>query len=148
MRGLLIAGVSVLVLLLFTGSLQALCVTAPVANLRSGPGTRYAKTWQVFKYMPLEKLGRKGNWYKVRDVDGDVHWIFRKLVTEKTKCAAVRVKKANIRTGPGTRYRKTEVSPAIKYDSFKVLKRKGSWVKVEDEFGERGWIAGKLLWIR
>jgi SH3-like domain-containing protein len=123
-------------------------VKVQTANLRSGPGTKYEKTWQVFKYMPLKKIGSKGNWYKVRDVDGDVHWIYKKLVTSKYRCAVVKAREANIRKGPGTKYKKTDLSPAIKYDTFKVIKIKGNWVKVVDEFGEVGWIYKKLLWIQ
>ncbi len=136
------------IILLYISPLHALCVKTETANLRSGPGTRYERTWQVFKYMPLERIGRKGNWYKVRDVDGDVHWIYRKLVTSKYRCAVVKVKKANIRKGPGKKFSTTPLSPAIKYDTFRVLKIKGEWVKVVDEFGEGGWIHKNLLWIR
>ncbi len=129
-------------------SVSALCVNASVANLRNGPGTKYKKTWEVFKYMPLKKIGKKGKWYRVRDVDGDIHWIHRDLVTTKFKCAVVKADTANIRTGPGKRYKKTELSPAIRYDTFKVLKFKGKWVRVVDEFGDKGWIFRKLLWIQ
>ncbi len=125
-----------------------LCVKTSSANLRKGPGKKYEKTWEVFKYMPLKKLAKKGNWYKVKDVDGDIHWIFGGLVTDKYKCAVVKVDKANIRTGPGKKYRFSELSPAIRYDSFRVLKIKGKWVKVKDEFGDTGWIFRKLLWIQ
>ena len=127
---------------------EALCVISEEANLRSGPGTNYDKNWQVFKYMPLKRLKKKGKWYKVKDVDGDVHWIFGRLVTDKIKCAVVKVDKANVRKGPGTNYPKTDFSPAIKYDSFKVLKKKGQWYKLIDEFGQVGWIHKKLLWIQ
>jgi SH3-like domain-containing protein len=127
---------------------HALCVNVPEANLRKGPGTKYDKTWEVFKYMPFLKIGQKGNWYKVKDVDGDIHWIYKKLVTDKFRCAVVKVDKANVRSGPGTKYSKKALSPALKYDSFKVLKIKSSWVKVIDEFGDTGWIFRKLLWIQ
>lgn len=126
---------------------DALCVNVPEANLRSGPGTKYEKTWEVFKYMPFEKLKKKGNWYKVQDVDGDHHWIYKKLTTDKFNCAVTKVDKANIRSGPGTHFRKKNFSPAMKYDAYKVLKRKGKWVKVHDAFGDEGWISRKLLWI-
>lgn len=129
------------------GSVNALCVNVPEANLRSGPGTKYEKTWEVFKYMPFKRLSKRGNWFKVQDVDGDRHWIYRKLVTGKFNCAVVKVDKANIRSGPGTRYREKHFSPALMYDAFKVLTRKGKWVKIVDEFGEKGWIFRKLLWI-
>ncbi len=126
---------------------NALCVKVTKANLRSGPGTKYEKTWEVFKYFPFKKIGKKGNWYKVQDLDGDVHWIYRKLVTDKFGCAVVKVEVANVRSGPGTNFETKYFSPAVKYDSFKVLKRKGKWVKVIDEFGNKGWIYRKLLWI-
>ena len=127
---------------------DALCVNVSEANLRSGPGTKNDKTWEVFKYMPFKKLSKKKSWYKVKDVDGDIHWIYNKLVTNKFKCAVVKVGEANVRTGPGTGYGKNALSPALKYDSFKVIKVKSSWIKVADEFGDTGWIFRKLLWIQ
>ncbi len=147
-RLILLTAVSIILLFFISSNTLALCVKVQTANLRSGPGTKYEKTWQVFKYMPLKKIGSKGKWYKVRDVDGDVHWIYKKLVTSKYRCAVVKAREANIRKGPGTKYKKTDLSPAIKYDTFKVIKIKGDWVKVVDEFGEVGWIYKKLLWIQ
>lgn len=135
-------------LFLMSGHAGALCVKVPEANLREGPGTKYEKTWQVFKYMPLRKVAKKGGWYKVKDVDGDLHWIYGNLVTGRFKCAVVRVDEANIRTGPGTNYAKTATSPALRYYSYKVIKLKGDWVNVKDEYGNAAWIFGKLLWIQ
>ncbi|MEF9476212.1 MAG: SH3 domain-containing protein [Candidatus Mariimomonas ferrooxydans] len=148
MKKKFLPGLTLMLLLIFSNYADALCVNVSMANLRKGPGTKFEKTWQVFKYMPFKKLKKKGNWYKVQDVDGDMHWIYSKLVTGKIKCASVKVDRANIRNGPGTKFRKNEFSPAIKYDSFKVTKRKKSWVRVIDEFGNSGWIFRKLLWIQ
>lgn len=139
---------SLLFTCLMTSNATALCVKTQVANLRAGPGTEYKKTWQVYKYMPLKKLARKGDWYKVKDVDGDIHWVFKNLVTSKYKCAVVKKDEANIRKGPGIHYKQTELSPALRYDTFRVLRIKGKWVKVRDEFGEEGWIYRPLLWIQ
>jgi SH3-like domain-containing protein len=130
------------------GSVSALCVKAPEANLRSGPGTRYEKLWEVFQYMPLKRVGKKGSWYKVSDVDGDKYWVYAPLVTTKYKCAVVRKDKANVRSGPGTEYRQLPMSPALKYYSFKVLKTQGKWVKVVDEYGDEGWVYRPLVWIQ
>jgi len=130
------------------GEASALCVKVPEANLRSGPGTNHKKTWQVFKYMPLEKISAKGDWYKVRDVDGDVHWIFSRLVTDGFKCAVVKVDEANIRTGPGTNHPKTDMSPALRYYSYRVLKIDGKWVQLKDEYDNTAWIYRNLLWIQ
>lgn len=135
-----------LLILMYTYS-YALCVNVSDANLRSGPGTKYEKTWEVFKYMPFKRLSKKGNWYKVQDVDGDKHWIYNKLITDKFDCAVTKTDTANIRSGPGTQYKKKSISPSLKYDSYRVIKRKGKWVKLRDEFGNEGWIFRKLLWI-
>lgn len=136
------------ILLIFNEYTYALCVNVPEANLRKGPGTNYERTWQVFKYMPFKQLTKKGNWYKIQDVDGDIHWIYENLVTDKFDCAVVKVDEVNVRSGPGLKFRKIfPLTPAYKYDSFKVIKRKGSWVEVMDEFGDGGWISRKLLWI-
>lgn len=134
--------------ILISNHSYALCVNAPEANLRTGPGTKYGKSWEVFKFMPFKKISKKGNWYRVKDVDGDIHWVYTKLVTKKFKCAVVKTDKANIRIGPGTNYSKSALSPALKYDSFKIVKTGPSWVKVSDEFGDTGWIFKKLLWIQ
>lgn len=142
---------AVLAAVLFTGfaaEAPALCVSAPEANLRSGPGTNHEKLWEVFKYMPLKRLDRKGLWYRVKDLDGDVYWVYAPLVTGKYQCAVVRDDKANVRSGAGLHFKQTSASPAMKYYSFKVLKIKGSWVNVMDEYGAKGWIYKPLLWIQ
>lgn len=126
----------------------AWCVKVPEANLRQGPGTRYEKSWEVFKYMPLKKVGQRGSWYHMKDVDGDNHWVYGKLLTNGMRCAVVKAETANVRTGPGTNYEKSPLSPVEKYYSFKVLKTQGSWVKVEDEVFNEGWVYKPLLWIQ
>ena len=145
-KGILLLSAFLIICTLSTHSFS-LCINVPEANLRGGPGTKYEKTWEVFKYMPFQQLSKKGNWFKVKDVDGDVHWVYRKLVTEDFKCAVVKVDKANIRSGPGQNHEKSALSPALKYDSFKVIETTPSWVKVTDEFGDSGWIFKRLLWI-
>jgi SH3-like domain-containing protein len=133
---------------LFAAPVHALCVKATEANLRSGPGTNYDKTWEVYRYMPLKEVGRKGGWYKVQDLEGDTHWIFGRLVTKKYKCAVVKANEANVRSGPGTKYKKLIFSPVFRYYTFKVEKISGSWVKVRDDYDDTGWIFRKLLWIQ
>lgn len=129
---------------------QALCVRVAKANLRTGPGTGYEVVWEIFKYMPLIKVGTSisGRWYAVKDVDGDVTWIYKNLLTSGYHCAVVKSETVNVRTGPGTRYPKSRISPAKQYYSFKVEKRKGNWVRVKDEWGGRGWINRNFLFIR
>jgi SH3-like domain-containing protein len=140
----------VILLVQISCSAEALCVIAQKANIRSGPGTQYEVIWQVYKYMPLEKAGESspGGWFAVKDVDGDVNWISKNLVTNNFRCAVVKKTAVNVREKPGVRYGKTQWSPAEKYYSFRVLQRKGSWVKVKNEWGEIGWVHKDYLWIK
>ncbi len=134
---------------LFTSTQAAAwCIKVSEANLRQGPGTNYPKSWEVFKYMPLEKVGAKGGWYHMKDLDGDKHWVYSKLVTNSMQCGVVKVETANVRTGPGTNYDSSPLSPVEKYYSFKVTKIQGDWVKVEDEVFNEGWVYKPLLWIQ
>ncbi|MFH1701890.1 MAG: SH3 domain-containing protein [Nitrospirota bacterium] len=140
----------IILALFIDGYTYALCVNTWKANIRTGPGTNYENTWEVYKYMPLLKVGisLSGEWYAVKDVDGDVNWIHKRLVTSRYRCAVVKTEEVNVRTGPGTSYSKCFFSPAKKYYSFRVLKRKGIWVKVRDELNNTGWIHRNYLWIQ
>lgn len=145
----IITPVAVLCAALFLpGTASALCVGVSEANLRQGPGVQHEKSWEVFKYMPLKQIGKQGKWYQVEDVDGDVHWVYSRLMTNAMHCAVVKVDKANVRSGPGTRYAKSPLSPVEKYYSFKIIETKGSWVKVQDEVFNDGWVAKSLLWTQ
>lgn len=134
--------------LLASSAAHALCVKVPEAHLRQGPGTHYKKSWTVFAYMPFKMLGRKGNWYRVSDVDGDKHWIHKKLVTDRVHCAVTRHDGTNVRRGPGTRYPLAGLGRLDKYYSFKVVGEKGRWLKVRDDMANTGWIAKSLLWVQ
>jgi len=124
---------------------SALCINVPEANLRKGPGTHFEISWEVFKYMPLQEIGRKGDWRQVKDVDGEEHWVFSRLVSQEMQCAVVKVETANVRTGPGTDHAVSSLSPVEKYYAFKVIKIQGDWVKVEDEVFNEGWVYKPLL---
>lgn len=130
-------------------SANALCVKADRANIRTGPGKNFEKIWEVYRYMPFVKVGSSlsGEWYAVKDVDGDVNWIYKRLLTDKYRCAVVKKEEVNVRTGPGKKYSRSFLSPARKYYSFRVLKIKGAWAKVKDDRGV-GWIYRNFLWIK
>jgi SH3-like domain-containing protein len=127
---------------------DALCVKASVANVRSGPGTEYERVWQIYRFTPLRKVGlsTSGDWYAVRDVDGDVSWIHKTLVTGEYHCATVKSETVNVRTGPGRNYPRKFSEPARKYDSFRILGKKGAWIKVKDEWNNAGWVHSHYLW--
>lgn len=120
-----------------------LTVTASIANIRSGPGTNHDVLWQVEKYHPLLILETKGNWYRFRDFEGDKAWIHNSLVGKVDSVITVEAK-CNVRSGPGTD--NPIVFKVERGVPFKVLNRKGNWLKVEHADGDRGWIYKKLVW--
>jgi SH3-like domain-containing protein len=135
-----------LVSFLIAGQASAACINVPEANLRKGPGTQHEKSWQVYKYMPLKQLEQAEDWVQVEDVDGDKHWVFGKLLSDKYQCAVVKVNKATVRSGPGINFGKTPLGLVEKYYAFKIIGEDGDWWQVEDEVDNQGWIHKKLLW--
>ncbi len=122
---------------------QRMTVTAPVANIRSGPGTGYDVLWKVEKYHPLFIIDTSGSWCQFRDFEGDRGWVHKSLLG---KIPAVITKKdlCNVRSGPSTRER--VLFTVEKGIPFKVIKRKGRWLQVEHADGDRGWIHDSLVW--
>lgn len=142
--------ITVLFCSVLASSALALCVRVSKANVRTGPGTNYNVAWQVYMYMPFAKTGLSNDkeWYAVKDVDGDIFWIHKNLVTESYKCAVVKSNKVNVRRGPGTGYGTVKDSPAQKYFSYRVLSTQGNWVRLRDEWGGIGWVRRDFLWIQ
>ncbi len=139
---------SVSVFLIQVVQTQALCVRDEQANLRRGPGVSWNKTWEAIRYMPLKKLGKEKGWYRVEDVDGNIHWVREDLVTHDYSCAVIKTDFSNLRTGPGTQYPKAKVPQADKYVSFRIVKSQGDWIKVEDPEGDELWVTRDNLWIQ
>ena len=143
---------------LFVALLTAACLAASVSalaaggqvsikkdgvNVRSGPSTRSEVIWEVFRGFPLKVLKRKGKWAKVVDFEGDRGWVYAPLLSNK-KTVIVKVKTANLRVGPDTKY---EIAATAKYGVvFTPVDRDGDWVKVKHEDGTTGWIHQDLIW--
>lgn len=139
---------SLMILLLILGFsatalAERLAVSAPVANIRSGPGTRHNVLWKVEKFFPLLVIDKSGEWYQFKDFEGDSGWVHRSLV-DKTPSVITKNDKCNIRSGPGTNH--NILFTVEKGIPFKVLKRKGSWIHIEHSDGDKGWIHKALVW--
>ncbi len=133
----------------FVNPASALCIKSKRANLRTGPSTKSRISWPVILNMPLRKIGAKGKWLNIVDVDGEKHWVFSSLVTSKNKCATIKVKKATLRSGPGTQYPAIKKQPtAEKYTCFQLVKIKGKWAQLKDEFGQKLWVFRDLIWVQ
>lgn len=122
---------------------ERLTVTAQVANIRSGPGTKYDILWKVEKYHPLSIIKKSDKWYRFRDFEGDVGWIHKSLIG-KISSIITKKEKCNIRSGPGT---DNKILFAVeKGIPFKVIKRKRNWINIQHADGDQGWIHKSLVW--
>ena len=134
-------------LLLFSGGVasasQRMSVKAETANIRAKPDIRSDTIWQVEKYYPLLILEKKDSWYRFKDFEGDVGWIHDSLV-DNTPTVIIKVDRANIRADAGTQY--DLVFDAQKGTPFKVLEKKGRWLKIQHADGDTGWIFNSLVW--
>ena len=122
---------------------ERLSITAPVANIRSGPESKSEILWKVEKYHPIFVIEKSDPWYHFRDFEDDRGWVHKSLVgsvpsviTKKDLC--------NIRSGPST---KDKILFSVeKGIPFKVLEKKGRWLHIEHTDGDSGWIFDALVW--
>ncbi len=138
-------GIAALSLCFSTSSLAAeyVSVTKDGVNIRSGPTTTDEIYWEVFKDFPLKVTQRKDGWAKTQDFEGDTGWIYAPLLSKK-KTVIVKVKKANLRVGPGKKY---EVAASALYGVvFFPGKKDGEWLQVTHTDGTKGWVHNSLVW--
>lgn len=124
-------------------SAERLSVSVPIANVRSGPGTKYEVLWQIQKYHPLSIIKTSGSWYYFRDFEGDQGWIHQSLIN-KTSSIITKKKDNNIRSGPGTTFK--ILFTVEKGVPFKIIGQKGSWIHIQHADGDKGWIHQSLVW--
>lgn len=118
-------------------------ITREAVHMRAGPGTQYSSMWRLPKGYPLRVQKHQGRWVKVVDVEKDSGWVYAPL-TSKRQRHIVQSTIANVRSGPGTGFRK--VGQARFGEIVRPLAHKGNWVKVSRPEGASGWISRKLLW--
>jgi SH3-like domain-containing protein len=132
-----------IVLLAGVASAERLAISAPVANIRSGPGTDHDVKWKVEKYFPILVIEKSGDWYQFEDFEGDRGWVHQSLV-RKISAVITNNEACNIRSGPGTN---NPISFTVeKGIPFKVLGREGNWIHIEHADGDKGWIHKSLVW--
>lgn len=120
-----------------------MAVKASIANLRNGAGTKYKVLWQVEKFHPFLVLKKKKDWYEVKDFEGDTAWVHKSLLANIKTVISTKAK-CNVRSKPD---KKSKVVLRVeKGVPFKVLKRKGNWIRIEHADGETGWIYKTLVW--
>ena len=121
---------------------ERLSVKVSIANIRSGPGTHHEILWQVEKYHPLQILKKSGSWYRFRNFEKAKGWIHKSLLSKIP--SVVTKRDCNIRSGPSTKNR--IVFTAERGVAFRILTRKGNWIRVQHADGDKGWIYKGLVW--
>ena len=122
---------------------ERFAVTASVANVRSGPGTKYDVIWKIEKFHPIFVIHKANPWYQFKDFEGDQGWVHKSLVG-KMKTVITKGDKCNIRSGPGTKHKVLFTVP--QGIPFKVKTRKNKWIHVQHADGDEGWIHASLVW--
>lgn len=113
-------------------------------NMRASLDMNGAMRWELSRHYPLKVLQRQGNWLKVRDFEGDVGWAATRL-TSRMPTMIVKADRANVRSGPGARYR---IVKQLGYgDLLRTKERRGRWVNVTLPHNRKsGWVARALVW--
>lgn len=113
-------------------------------NLRANPDTNSEVTWKLSRGYPLQVLDVQTDWLQVQDFEGDRGWIARH-VTADTPHHIVKVKTANLRKGPGTKY---ALMGRVAYgEVLRTVRRQGDWVMVRHPSGRgQAWVASQLVW--
>ena len=122
---------------------EMVSIARPSVHMRSGPGTNSPVRFELAAGFPLQVLGRKGGWLRVRDFEGDVGWVSAALVSRAPRMI-VKAKRVNLRRGPGTRF--AVVGHADYASILATRARSGNWVEVRARDGRIGWVRRDLVW--
>ncbi|WP_437683900.1 SH3 domain-containing protein [Sorangium sp. So ce131] len=122
---------------------EILSVNVPVANFRAGPSTSEPVEFTATRYYPVKVLEREDGWCKIKDFEGDLAWVAGRLLARVTT-VVIKVSRGNVREAPTT---SAEVAFQVQRgEVFKVLGRKGRWLRVAALQGETGWVREDLAW--
>ena len=131
-------------LLVLSGPACAESISKDKVNIRSGPSLRSRIVYKAPLGYPIKVEKKQGKWAFFRDWENDTGWVYEPLVSE-VETAVVLVKKANVRSAPGTGHKVT--AKVARGDIYKILDRDGNWLKLGYYFGddELGWIRSDLV---
>jgi hypothetical protein len=97
--------------------------------------------------MPFVRIDRKGRWYKLQDMDGQVHWGRSNQFTHKIRCVVVKAPRAVTHKEPNNRSPSAEGFKTLdRYTPLKRVDSDDAWIQVEDDLGQRSWIHESNLW--
>lgn len=135
-----------LILVVTTSAAQAKEMVSAAKDgvlLRTAPGPRATARWTVDQGYPLEVLGRKGAWLRVRDFENDRAWVLRAR-TARQPFVISTVRMLNVRRAPSLRA--GVVTRAGYGDVMHLVERREKWINVRTVDGLTGWVSRRLVW--
>ena len=113
-------------------------------NVRSGPGTNYQVSMELFAGYPLKVASTQGDWLKVVDFENDSGWIHNSLVNPGNSVIVNGNKSVNMRSEPNTK--SSVIATVDRGVVMTKLESQGKWLKLKHSSGLIGWIYKPLLW--
>lgn len=113
-------------------------------NVRTGAGTNYEVSMELFEGYPLKVVSTEGEWLKIVDFENDSGWIHQSLVTDGNTVIVNGNKNVNMRAEASTNSQ--IVATVDRGVVLTTLETKGKWVKLKHSSGLIGWIYKPLLW--
>ncbi|MCU0588165.1 MAG: SH3 domain-containing protein [Syntrophobacteraceae bacterium] len=113
-------------------------------NVRSGPSLKEEIVLKAPLGYPVKVERSKGEWAYIRDWVNNRGWVHKALLSD-IPTAVIMVKKANVRSGPGTD--KEVVAEAGEGEIYRILERKGRWLKIGYYQGSEslGWVRSDMV---
>lgn len=121
-----------------------LSITTDNANVRSGPGTNFPASMELFQGYPLKVEEKKGDWYRVSDYENDSGWVHDSIVKKGDTVIVNATESINMRSGPSTN--DAVVADVERGVVLTKLAEDGQWTKVRHSGGTIGYIYAPLLW--
>ncbi len=142
----LTAVVTVLGIFFFSEAFSAdyVSVKADNVNVRTGAGTNYEVSMELFEGYPLKVMSTQGEWLKIVDFENDSGWIHKSLVDDGTTVIVNGNKSVNMRAEPSTN--STIIATVDRGVVLTKLETQGKWLKLKHSTGLIGWIYKPLLW--
>ena len=141
-----VAALTLLSIFFFSSAFGAdyVSVKGDNVNVRTGAGTNYEVSMELFKGYPLKVVTTQGDWLKIVDFENDSGWIHRSLVNDGNTVIVNGNKNVNMRAESSTNSQ--VVALVDRGVVLTKLETKGKWVKLKHSTGLIGWIYKPLLW--
>jgi SH3-like domain-containing protein len=115
-----------------------------VAVLYDAPSQKAQPLFVIARFTPVEAVVAIDGWLKIRDADGSLAWIEKRLLTER-RTVLVRTARAQVRSQP-------EEKAALLFEAERdvvlelVEPGTSGWAKVRHRDGQSGYVSVSQVW--